>query len=90
MNFYHPIEHSHPRSARQSVAKEEASQSALSPREFELLQLVVCGYKNKQIASTLLLSPHTVSDHLKSIYRKLAVNSRNEATAYAFRNGLVH
>lgn len=61
----------------------------LSPREIELLQLLARGYSNKQAAVDLGISPHTISDHVKSIYRKLRVSSRGEAMVRAFRSGLL-
>ncbi|MDR2875823.1 MAG: response regulator transcription factor [Methylobacillus sp.] len=62
----------------------------LSPRELELLQLLARGYSNKQVADALALSPHTVGDHVKSIYRKLRVGNRGEAMVRAFRSGLLN
>lgn len=50
----------------------------LSPRERQVLQLLLGGDSRKQVASKLSLSPHTVSDHLKEIYRKLGVATRGE------------
>ena len=61
----------------------------LSPREYELLQLLARGQNNRQAAEALSLSPHTVGDHVKSIYRKLGVSSRGEAMVRAFRSGLL-
>jgi DNA-binding NarL/FixJ family response regulator len=61
----------------------------LSPRELELLQLLARGYNNRETAQALSLSPHTVGDHVKSIYRKLGVSSRGQAMVCAFRRGLL-
>jgi DNA-binding NarL/FixJ family response regulator len=61
----------------------------LSPREIELLQLLARGHSNKQAAAVLSISPHTVGDHVKSIYRKLGVSSRGEAMVRAYRSGLL-
>jgi len=62
----------------------------LSPREIELLQLLARGYSNRQAAAALSISPHTIGDHVKSIYRKLSVSSRGEAMVRAFRSGVLH
>lgn len=51
----------------------------LSPREYEILQLLSKKYKNKEIAELLFVSPSTVKRHLKNIYQKLNVTSREEA-----------
>jgi DNA-binding CsgD family transcriptional regulator len=51
---------------------------SLSPRERQVLLLLLGGDSQKQVASKLGLSPYTVGDHLKEIYRKLGVVSRAE------------
>jgi len=61
----------------------------LSKREQEILTLVAKGFKRNEIAPMLGISPHTVASHLKTIYSKLNVNSRAEATMEALRMGLV-
>jgi DNA-binding NarL/FixJ family response regulator len=71
-------------------AKPEEAEPILSPREIELLQLLARGYSNKAAAAEFGISPHTIGDHVKSIYRKLRVSNRGEAMAQAFRNGLLH
>jgi DNA-binding CsgD family transcriptional regulator/predicted ATPase len=63
--------------------------AVVSPREYEILQLLAAGLTNKEIAQRLHLSVKTVMHHSVSIYRKLAVRGRAEATAYAYRHGLV-
>ena len=59
----------------------EQAVGRLSPREREVLAQVRRGQSNKEIGSTLLLSPHTVGNHLRSIYRKLGVNGRHDLLA---------
>ena len=61
----------------------------LSPRENEILLLLVEGFTDKEIGSALGISPRTVTTHVTSIYNKLGVFSRVAATTYAFRHGLV-
>ncbi len=53
----------------------------LSPREREVLELLVQGKSNKAIAEILVISPNTVKRHLQSIFTKLGVNSRSAAVA---------
>lgn len=53
----------------------------LSAREREVMGLVAKGLLNKEIARELHVSPHTVNDHLKSIYPKLGVSTRAGATS---------
>jgi DNA-binding CsgD family transcriptional regulator len=62
---------------------------ALSGREREVLALVAAGRTNRQIATELLISEHTVRRHLQNIFVKLDVPSRAAATAYALRHGLI-
>ena len=53
--------------------------TTLSKRESEVLELLVAGLKNGQIADKLGVSVNTVKTQLKQVYRKLQVNSRYEA-----------
>jgi ATP/maltotriose-dependent transcriptional regulator MalT len=61
----------------------------LSQRELEVLRLVASGKTNRDIASTLVISEHTVARHVQNTFRKIGVSSRSAATAYAFENDLV-
>lgn len=62
---------------------------SLSPRELEVLTLVGRGLANDEIAKSLFISPHTVKNHMSSIYRKLGINDRTHAVLAAIRMGLV-
>jgi DNA-binding CsgD family transcriptional regulator len=61
----------------------------LSRRELEVLRLVAAGKTNREIASTLVVSEHTIARHLQNIFAKLGVTSRTAATAFAFQHELV-
>ncbi len=61
----------------------------LTAREREVLRLVASGKSNREIASELVISDHTVRRHLQNIFAKLGVSSRAAATAFAFRHELV-
>lgn len=52
--------------------------SSLSPRERDVLEQLRDGCSNKEIGQRLFLSPHTVGNHLRAIYRKLQVSGRHE------------
>jgi LuxR family maltose regulon positive regulatory protein len=55
----------------------------LSPQEIRVLKLLVAGLSNGEIATQLVVSANTVKTHVKSIYRKLSINSREEARTIA-------
>lgn len=61
----------------------------LSSRELEVLTLIGRGRSNDEIARALFISPHTVKNHVSSIYRKLNVRDRTHAALAAIRMGLV-
>jgi DNA-binding CsgD family transcriptional regulator/tetratricopeptide (TPR) repeat protein len=63
--------------------------SLLSAREVEVLVLVAEGLTDPQVAERLYLSPRTVGQHLRSIYRKLGVPSRAAAAKVALQRGLI-
>lgn len=62
----------------------------LSSRELEVLTLIGRGRSNDEIAKALFISPHTVKNHVSSIYRKLGVRDRTHAALASIRMGLVH
>lgn len=51
----------------------------LTEKETAVLTDLAEGFRYKEVARLHGISPHTVADHVKSIYRKLAVNSRSES-----------
>jgi ATP/maltotriose-dependent transcriptional regulator MalT len=67
----------------------ELAPYGLSTRELEVLRHVAAGKTNREIASELVLSEHTVARHMQNIFRKLGVSSRTAATAFAFEHRLV-
>lgn len=63
--------------------------AGLTTREVDVLQLVVRGMSNREIAESLVRSPKTVNHHLESIYAKIDVSTRVGATIFAIEHGLV-
>jgi DNA-binding CsgD family transcriptional regulator len=61
----------------------------LTARELEVLRLVAAGKSNREIASALVISEHTVARHVQNILGKLRLPSRTAATAFAFEHDLV-
>jgi two-component system, NarL family, response regulator LiaR len=61
----------------------------LSEREMEVLELIVEGKSNPQIAKILHLSPNTIKTHVRSIMNKLTVDDRVQAAVVALRSGLL-
>jgi DNA-binding NarL/FixJ family response regulator len=66
----------------------ERGLAGLTPREVEVLRLLVEGRSNRQIAEQLFISGKTASVHVTNILAKLGVHSRLEAAATARRLGL--
>ena len=62
---------------------------ALSPRERELLTLIVDGLTAKEMADRLVVSVHTIDTHTRHLFRKLGVHNRAAAAARALRDRLV-
>ena len=63
--------------------------AALTPRELEVLQMIVDGKSNKEIASALDLSANTVAVHRANMMDTLGIHKAAELVVYAIRNGLV-
>jgi len=62
----------------------------LTPRELEILQMIVEGKSNKEIATVLELSANTVAVHRANIMDALGIHKTAELVVYAIRNGLVN
>jgi DNA-binding NarL/FixJ family response regulator len=62
---------------------------ALSPRELEVLKLIVDGMSNQEIADKLIISLATAKTHVRNILNKLAVDDRTQAAVHAMRRRLV-
>jgi DNA-binding NarL/FixJ family response regulator len=60
----------------------------LTQRESEVLALLVAGHSNRGIAAALVVTEDTVKTHIRSLYRKLDVQDRGGAIAFALREGL--
>jgi DNA-binding NarL/FixJ family response regulator len=63
--------------------------AGLTPRELEVLQMIVDGKSNKEIASALDLSSNTVAVHRANMMDTLGIHKAAELVVYAIRNGLV-
>jgi LuxR family maltose regulon positive regulatory protein len=66
-----------------------AEATLLTRQELEILQLMQEGLSNKDVASTLYISMHTVKRHASNIYEKLKVNGRQEAIFRANEMGIL-
>jgi DNA-binding NarL/FixJ family response regulator len=62
----------------------------LTPRELEILQMIVDGKSNKEIATALDLSANTVAVHRANLMDALGIHKTAELVVYAIRNGLVN
>ncbi len=68
----------------------QAPRPDLSAREMQVLELIVRGLANKQIAYTLNIAEHTVKNHVKNILSKLNVQDRTQAATAAIQRGIIH
>jgi DNA-binding CsgD family transcriptional regulator len=62
--------------------------AGLTPREIEVLRHLAQGKSNREIAELLVISEHTVINHLSHIFAKIGVDNRTGAAAFAFRRGI--
>ena len=75
--------------ARMSPTRTSRFTESLSPREHSVLCSMSCGLSNKRIAQQLQIAPETVKSHAKSIFIKLAVQTRAHAVSTAYALGLL-
>jgi DNA-binding CsgD family transcriptional regulator len=73
-----------PRAPRQKEARE----GQLTPREREVVALIVGGLSNRQIAESLVISERTVENHVSSILGRLGVDTRAQVAAWAVQHGI--
>jgi DNA-binding NarL/FixJ family response regulator len=73
----------------QQIQKPEQELGKLTAREREVLALLAEGYLYKEIADCLCISINTLRTHLRTIYEKLRVHSRTEATVKYLRRGIL-
>lgn len=74
---------------KKSVKEARPKNYGLTAREMEVMNLVVSGYSNKEIAERLAISEQTVKHHITNIFDKLGVYNRLELTLFVFHHGLV-
>jgi DNA-binding NarL/FixJ family response regulator len=74
----------------QARLNDTATQPTLSKREIEVMELVLEGHRNKEIADAMSISQLTVRVHLRTIFAKLDVHDRTAAVKVALRRGIVH
>ena len=72
-----------------SSKNESKNQHGLTPKETEVLKLLVDGFSYKMVANAQSIALETVRSHIKNIYRKLKVNSMSEAVVKALREDLI-
>jgi DNA-binding NarL/FixJ family response regulator len=70
-------------------ASKEVTDFGLTKRELETLEMLARGFPQREVAGFMGVSHHTIGAHVKSIYSKMAVNSRSEAVFEAVQNGLI-
>jgi DNA-binding CsgD family transcriptional regulator len=78
-----------PSSAPAPVPSSQSAPALLTGRERQVLELMATGLTNREIATSLFMSPKTVMHHTGRIYAKLGVRGRAEAVGLAARHGLL-
>ncbi|MDQ8205447.1 response regulator transcription factor [Pelagicoccus sp. SDUM812003] len=78
-----------PRQVAERLARRSERQP-LTEREREVLESLIRGRSNKEIARSLCISDETVKSHMKTLYSKLGVRDRTEAAIAGIRHGIVH
>jgi DNA-binding NarL/FixJ family response regulator len=68
---------------------EHVTDSALTPRELDVLRLVAAGNANKEVGARLSLTEVTVKSHMKNILAKLGANDRTHAVTIALKRGII-
>ncbi len=71
------------------ILSENFGQEELTPAERKILQMIVGGNSNKEIAYELNVSENTVKTHVKNVFEKLGVSDRTSAATLAIKRGLV-
>lgn len=71
------------------ILSENYGQETLTPSEMKVLQMIVGGNANKEIAYLLGITENTVKTHVKNIFEKLGVSDRTTAATLAIKRGLV-
>jgi DNA-binding NarL/FixJ family response regulator len=82
----------HPRVASRvikEISTKRSDENKLTRRELDILNLLVKGYSNKEMAEEMFISEKTVKNHLTNIFRKLSLKDRTQAAIYALKSGLV-
>jgi DNA-binding NarL/FixJ family response regulator len=77
-------------SAVRATLDAERLHPELSARELEVLQLIVQGLSNKQLAWRLTIAEDTAKNHVKSILKKLGAADRTQAATRAIQRGIIH
>ncbi|MEK3881879.1 response regulator transcription factor [Paenibacillus sp. PL2-23] len=81
-------ESAHAAAKPSAAGKASAPATPLTEREKEVLRRVATGASNREIAAALVLSEHTVKNHLKNILQKLHLDNRVQLARYALERGL--
>ena len=73
----------------EDARKDNGAHEVLTVREYQILQLLAAGHRNREIAEKVFLSEFTVKSHLQKIYAKLEAKGRTETLAIARTRGWI-
>ena len=77
------------RPPKDATSNQALQNSGISQRQYDVLKLLAQGYSNKQIATTLFLTEHTVKAHLSALFKNLNAANRTECVKTAFKRGVL-
>jgi two-component system response regulator NreC len=72
------------------ISKIKGASLGFSAREIEIIELCRAGYRGKEIANTLKISPRTVDAFKTKIFKRLDINNTFDMIQYAIKNGIIN
>lgn len=75
--------------AKENSGSKRTEEPHLTQRELEVLHFITAGHTDRKISEVMHISTHTVRSHIKSLFRKLGVSSKSQATSVALKKRII-